>query len=229
MSAREVVTVDARAELRAALVAREVAREALASARAAADRAREMRDGAETRAHRFIALDGEIQADTAARISAWTSAGGEQPSLDPDPRFAEQIRRRGEAEQHCSAARAAVATLTQQLDAAERKFGHSEFTVAAAVTSVMIEEAKPLAERLIAARREAWRLEALLSSLMSQWYPTSGGQPRPISVGKDTLDAVNNREPPWRAPGASHEGEAWRSLRAELIAGNADATLERAP
>jgi hypothetical protein len=150
------VALDARAQLLAALVAEVARAEALNGAKVAADRAAEMLASAEARADDFSGLDREIERDTASRIASWASSGGEQPSLDPDPKFVYALARRTECQQRAAAARSAVSTLSSALEDAKRKFVESDHGVSAAATEVMISQARPLAARLVEARREVW-------------------------------------------------------------------------
>jgi hypothetical protein len=126
------VDIDARADLRAAIETRSVAFEALSKAQAAAKRAAELLAGAEHRLHQFSGLEREIENATAARIALWAAKGGEQPSLDPEPKFAEPLRERAEAQQHANVARSAAATLGAALDDAKQKFGSADAKVKAA-------------------------------------------------------------------------------------------------
>jgi hypothetical protein len=223
------VELGAREQLLAALVARAAAAEAVIAARAASDRAGELLANAEMRAYQFSLLGVQIEADTAARIATWASSGGEQPSLSPDPRFADQIRRRTEADQHADAARSAVENLGSALAEAARRFASAENAVQAGATACMIEMAKPLGDRLKAARAEVWALEVSLSALGGMWVPNEGGVPRPLPLPPSLNEAILNREPPWRAPGVrSPANEAWSALRAKLVGGDVEANLGEA-
>jgi hypothetical protein len=232
MAAHQVLTAGARAELRAALIARTAAREALVAARAATSRAHPIQGRAEMHLFDCMRDANRMERAAASRIVAHAQGeGGERPTL-ASPEFQAILLRRAEAESNVSAAKSAVATLEATRDDAERQFNATESTIQAAAAAVLVEEAKLLVARLLKARSEAWELEATLSALMAMRLPVAGAAPRPVAVPRDMIDAVNNREKPWIyvPPGARDEGEeAWKRLREALVAGDADATLERAP
>ena len=231
MSAREIVSaVDARTGLIATLTARGIAASKFASAQVAFDRAGELLTAAESRLRQFAGLDREISQASAAAIVSWAANGGEKPSQAPDAKSDDQLRKRDAAEHHAGAARSAAATLGQALKAAEEALRDADRRISASATAVLVQEAAPLAERLLKARCDVWALEASLSSLSTQWFPTAAGVPRPVELGKAINEAIVAKEPPWRAPfGATPEVEAWRELHAALCRGNVDAKLEPTP
>jgi hypothetical protein len=220
------VDIDARADLRAALAERNIAFDTLTKATAAAKRARELLERDERRFRQFATLENEIASDTAARVMAWAAEGGAEPNLSPVPKFAGDRRERAEGEQKVAAARTAVASLDAALSDAKRKFASAELRVSAAATAVLVQEAGPLGERLMRARREVWELEDVLTALGANWFPNGAGIPRPVPLGQGIVDALHGTERPWRKPGATSESDAWRALHDALCRGDLSARLE---
>ena len=94
---------------------------------------------------------------------------------------------------------------------------------------MLIAEARPICDRLLALRKEMGETEARLSSLLAMRLPRRGAAPRLVAVPKEVVNAVNNREKPWVyvPPGAPDEGEAaWKGLHARLVGGDVEARLD---
>jgi hypothetical protein len=210
--------------LRRAIEVRREAFDALTKATAAAKRAAELLAGAEHRLHRFAGLEREMENATASRIATWAEQGGEQPSLDPDAKFDEDRRARAEAEQHAAAARTASSSLTAALADAKETFPGADAKVRASATAVLVQEAEPLAAKLMHARNQVWQLEELISALAAAWLPNAPGMVRPVPLPQHILDALH-MERPWRAAG-SNPVAAWNTLRAALSGGVAEAKLD---
>ncbi len=216
---------DGRGELRTAIEARRDPLKRLTQLTEAVKRAEELLQTAETKLHQFSGLEREIETATASRIEAWATDGGDAPDLKLDPKFAERRKRRDEAERNVGAAKSALASLRTQLEKAQRTFAFADLEVSHAATQILIQEAQPIAERLIQARHEVWALEDALDSLSMQTFHNRAGLRHPTPIGERASKALHLTERPKQPAGPSTATQAWRALHAALCAGDADAQL----
>lgn len=171
----------ARAALASAIRLRDQARRDVDGAEVAVSRARRLEAEAETKAAASVTTELRGGDDLAARIAAWSAAGGEgdAPDLAPDPASLDARHERDRARVHADAARQAARQLEAVLADKRAVLTAAEVNVTTAkrevvralVEAVAIEGAE--AERVLQrARVASYIVNGLLRTGPTDWLPS---------------------------------------------------------
>jgi hypothetical protein len=190
-----LATTGARDLLRAAISERDEAAEVEANAARAVVRANQLLVDADQTLAMLASVDEEIVAHQASEIKKW--AGGERPTgVALPPHLAAKKALKTDAETRTDAARKAHALLDKELVTAAGRLQGRNAAVQRAAGAVLSDEAGPLIDQLLAARRTLWALEDKLKSLSTVRYAEWDGRSVLIKMPPDTFAAINETAPP---------------------------------
>jgi hypothetical protein len=206
--------------LKAGIASRETASAETQSAQRALSRAEQSVVEAEIHARELV----EAQHAFVAAQEDATRAGRKAPAVP-----ANHSARRAAASEKIAVAVSIRNKFAGELDIARTRLAATEHLVADLALPVLLGEADKVAEKLLDAHQEVFRLSAEVRSAAMVWLPSTsnGGALRPIPSTAKMRAALDPKEPTY-VVGPTHPEtvatERWRSFYARLLT-DPDATL----
>jgi hypothetical protein len=206
-------TISLRGILRNAIAARRQAEQACAHAEARLKQASDLVTATQRQLDRYGDIETVAAKLRAHAEKAWAVSGGAQPRAALPPDIIEKLREKEALQADLAAAQSAVVNLREEADQLRVTLTKRTQVCAQAAAATISDEAKQIALELIATKRVAFKLEALLRGASRLWVQFSDN-PRPLPLDRCCLDALDLILPPQTAPSADPTNLAAARFRA---------------